>query len=72
MNTDIHFSLIPRSSSLVPLVSATVENILQISSFLTNKPKVKYAKIILSSYITSKYENSGHLVNQKTNPIQTQ
>ncbi len=40
--------------------------------FLTNKPNVKYMKFSLSSLITSKYVICGHLVIQKTNPIQTQ
>ncbi len=40
--------------------------------FMPNKAKVKYVKLSLSSFITSKYVICGHLVIQKTNPIQTQ
>jgi hypothetical protein len=43
---------------------------------MQNKPKVKYAKINVSSFITNKYEQMDILVIQtnkpKTNPIQTQ
>ncbi len=58
----------PRRLSFVILNSVSCI----LSSFLTNKPKVKQAKINLCSYITRNYENSRHLVIQKTNPIQTQ
>ena len=36
--------------------STPVENVRQIHLFLQNKPKVKYVKINLSSFLTSKYE----------------
>jgi hypothetical protein len=50
---------------------------------MQNKPKVKYAKINVSSFVTSNYAHVGHLVIQtnkaktnpikaKTNPIQSQ
>ena len=43
---------------------------------MQNKPKVKFAKIIVSSFVTSIYVQVGHLVIQtnkaKTKPIQTQ
>ena len=35
--------------------STNVENPLQIDLFMQNKPKVKYAQINVSSFITSKY-----------------
>jgi len=45
----------------------------QMHSFMQNKPKVKYPKINVSSFATSKYVLVGHLVIQtnkaKTNPI---
>jgi hypothetical protein len=45
----------------------------QIHSILTNKAKVKFAKINVSSLMTSKYVQVGHLVIQtnkaKTKPI---
>jgi hypothetical protein len=37
------------------LTSTTVENPLQISLFMQNKPNVKYVQINVSSFITSKY-----------------
>jgi len=71
------------SSLFTNVCSTTVEIALQISSILTNKPKVKYAKINVSSYFARGYVHAGHLVIQtnkansnpikaKTNPIQTQ
>ena len=36
--------------------STKVENVRQISFSMQNKPKVKYAQINLSSFLTSKYE----------------
>ena len=52
--------------------STQVERPLQIHLFMQNKAKVKYAKINLSSFLTSKYKLFGHLVIEKTNPIQSQ
>jgi len=54
------------------LRSTTVEIALQISSILTNKPKVKYAKINVNSYETSRYSHMGHLVIQTNKAKQTQ
>jgi hypothetical protein len=66
-------SVICRPSSVFcPRPSTPVENLLQITLFLTNKPKVKYAQMNLSSFITSKYEKVDNWLNQTTNPIQTQ
>ena len=39
---------------------------------IQNKPKVKYAIIILNSFTISKYEKVDIWPNEKTNPIQTQ
>jgi hypothetical protein len=39
---------------------------------LQNKPKVKWLKINLSSFLTSKYEKMDNWLNEKTNPIQSQ
>jgi len=44
----------------------------QIHYILTNKAKVKYAKINLSSFATSKYENSDNWLFRQTKPKQTQ
>jgi len=44
----------------------------QIHSILTNKAKVKYAQIILNSYMTSKYEILDNWLFRQTNPIQSQ
>jgi len=50
------------------LRSTTVEIALQISSILTNKPKVKYAKIIINTYVTMRYGVLRHLVIQTNKP----
>ncbi len=56
--------------------STTVENSLQIDLFMQNKPKVKYAQINVSSFITSKYEKMDTWLSgknkPKTKPKQTQ
>jgi len=52
--------------------STTVEIALQIHSILTNKPKVKYAKINVSSFVTSNYVHVGQLVIQTNKANQTQ
>jgi len=56
--------------------STTVENPLQIDLFMQNKPNVKYAQIIVKSYIKSKYEIMDTWLSgknkPKTNPKQTQ
>jgi hypothetical protein len=44
---------IPNTSD--EIASTLVENSLQIDLFVQNKPKVKYAQINVSSFITSKY-----------------
>ncbi len=71
--TNNHSSLIDNQSKRR---STPVENVRQINLFMQNKPKVKYAKINVSSFVTSKYVQHGQLVIQtnkaKTNPIQTQ
>ena len=36
--------------------STSVENFLQISSFMQNKPKVKYAKKNVNFFVTMRYE----------------
>jgi len=60
------------SSLYTHLPSTTVEIALQIHSFLTNKPNVKYAKISLSSFTISNYVQVGHLVIQTNKAKQTQ
>jgi len=64
------------SSLLTNLPSTIVEIALQIHSILTNKPKVKYAKINVNTYEASRYVHMGHLVIQtnkaNSNPIQSQ
>ena len=62
-----HFSPLFTNLSTTP-----VENLLQISSFLTNKANFRNTEIGISSYITSKYEISPAWRSEKTNPIQTQ
>jgi len=59
--------------------STLVEKALQIHSILTNKPKVKYAKINVNSFLAMRYENMDiwlfrqtKPIKAKTNPIQTQ
>jgi len=52
--------------------STNVEIALQIHSILTNKPKVKYAKNNVNSFMTRKYVYMGHLVIQTNKPKQTQ
>jgi len=52
--------------------STTVEIALQIHSILTNKPKVKYPKININTYITMRYVHAGHLVIQTNKAKQTQ
>jgi hypothetical protein len=44
----------------------------QIHSILTNKAKVKYAKININSMITMRYEKMDIWLLGKTNPIQSQ
>jgi len=44
-----------RNTQYEHLPSISVENPLQISLFMQNKPNVKNAKINVSSFITSKY-----------------
>jgi hypothetical protein len=53
---------------LTKFSSTTVENPLQINLFMQNKPKVKYARINLSSFITSKYVKVDTWWNQKNKP----
>jgi len=60
------------SSLFTNLRSTFVESALQISSFMQNKAKVKYAKINLISYMTSKYENMDNWLFRQTKPKQTQ
>jgi len=60
------------SSLFTNLSSTTVEIALQIHSFMQNKPKVKYAKINVSSFVTSKYELLDTWLMGKTKPKQTQ
>ena len=48
--------------------STYVENVRQISPFLQNKPKVKYAKINLNSFMTIKYEKVDNWSNQTNKP----
>ena len=48
--------------------STSVENVRQISPFLQNKPKVKYAKINLNSFMTIKYEKVDNWSNQTNKP----
>jgi len=60
------------SSLFTNFPSTPVEIALQISSILTNKPKVKYAKINVSSYETSRYVHVGHLVIQTNKAKQSQ
>jgi len=60
------------SSLLTNLRSTTVEIALQIHSILTNKPKVKYAKIILNIYITMRYKKMDTWLFRQTKPKQTQ
>ena len=48
--------------------STFVENPLQIDLFMQNKPKVKNAKINVSSFITSKYVKLDTWWNQKNKP----
>jgi len=52
--------------------STSVEIALQIHSILTNKPKVKYAKINVSSFLTSNYVQVGQLVIQTNKAKQSQ
>ena len=52
--------------------STSVEIALQISSFMQNKPKVKYIKMNVSSYMTSKYEILDNWLFRQTNPKQSQ
>jgi len=54
------------------LTSTTVEDSLQIDLFMQNKPKVKYAQINVSSFITSKYVKVDNWCNQKNKPKQSQ
>jgi len=67
--TNNHSSIIDNQSKKP---STTVEIALQIHSILTNKPKVKYAKINISTYFTRGYVHAGHLVIQTNKPKQTQ
>jgi len=64
------------SSAPLLLPSLRIITYFQIHSILTNKAKVKSAKINVSSFSTSIYVQVGHLVIQtnkaKTKPIQTQ
>ncbi len=64
------------SSAPLLLPSLRIITYFQIHSILTNKAKVKSAKINVSSFATSIYVQVGHLVIQtnkaKTKPIQTQ
>ena len=71
------------SSLFTKVCSTTVENSLQISPFMQNKPNVKYAKININSYMTSKYEKmdnwlfrqnkaNSNPIKAKTNTIQSQ
>ena len=52
--------------------STSVENPLQIDLFMQNKPKVKIAKINVSSFITSIYVKVDTWWNQKNKAKQTQ
>jgi hypothetical protein len=56
------------SSVFCQLPSTSVENPLQINLFMQNKPKVKYAQINVSSFITSKYVKVDNWCNQKNKP----
>jgi len=60
------------SSLFTNLRSTFVESALQINSFMQNKAKVKYAKISLSSFMTSKYEKLDNWLFRQTKPKQTQ
>jgi len=60
------------SSLFTNVPSTSVEIALQIHSILTNKPKVKYAKINVSFYETSRYVHVGHLVIQTNKAKQSQ
>ncbi len=48
--------------------STSVENALQISSFMQNKPNVKDAQINVNSYMKSKYENLDTWLSGKNKP----
>ncbi len=71
-----HFRHFIRRGGFSPLLtnvcSTSVEIALQIHSILTNKPKVKYAKINVSSFITRKFVQVRLLVIQTNKPKQTQ
>jgi len=41
-------------------------------SFMQNKPKVKYAKMNINSFMTSKYEKMDNWLFRQTKPKQTQ
>ncbi|MHC4583460.1 MAG: hypothetical protein ACYS3N_02975, partial [Planctomycetota bacterium] len=69
-----HRALQPAAVERVIWIHSTnVENVRQITLFMQNKPKVKSAKINVSSLVTSKYELLGQLVIQtnkaNSNPI---
>ena len=63
-----------RDTNLRP--STSVENLLQISPFMQNKPKLKDTQMNVSSFITSKYAKVDNWLNQtnkpNSKPIQTQ
>jgi len=67
-----HFRHFIRRGGFSPLLtnvrSTLVEIALQIHSILTNKPKVKYAKINVTSCVTCIYVQAGHLVIQTNKP----
>jgi hypothetical protein len=71
MNNHNHrVSIIENPSMYVPIrhPSTTVENPLQIDLFMQNKPNVKYAQIIVKSYIKSKYEIMDTWLSGKNKP----
>ena len=60
------------SSLFTNVRSTPVENVRQISFFMQNKAKVKYAKININSVIIMRYEKMDIWLFRQTNPIQTQ
>jgi hypothetical protein len=57
---------------ICPFSSTNVEDSLQISLFMQNKPNVKCAQINVNSYMKSKYENLDTWLSGKNKPNQTQ